>query len=126
MTRPLQPDRKILSLTPALPGWQAVFAIRTEDPSTWIRVRRPIACWALIETEWPGDCRENTVEGAITTVRCVEPVGDRLWPLEGQHFLGYVTPGMSESDICAFADEAMADVVDVVEDRRRTGAEVER
>jgi hypothetical protein len=87
------PPPMILSLTPAMPNWRALFACIDPD-GTW---EDPIACWALVEVIEGGDAYRS-VEGMISS----DLIGlERAEAYEDQ-FVRYLAPSQQASD---FAEE---------------------
>lgn len=84
-SRPRQPVSTILSLTPAMPNWRALYATIDQD-GTW---EEPVACWALVEVE-----DDRHVEGMVPS----DMLGlERAEAYEDQ-FVRYLAPGQQVDD----------------------------
>jgi hypothetical protein len=102
-------NAKLASLTPAAPGWHAVFVSDEGDPEL-----EPIACWGVYEVD-----DENAV------LAMTRSAGDasRLVPADlDPTYVGIAAPGESEDD---WVDACQEHFADLGEDEEGEGEEGE-
>jgi hypothetical protein len=75
-----RPESRILSITPALPGW---FSIRSDGAGTWLQ---PVALWALKEVQDPKGAYQVATSYSLIDGEAWDPYGTDD---EDESFKGY-------------------------------------